>query len=64
VIPGHPNHFEVYPTKLESGIGHCTELCGLYHSRMLFRVKIVPAAQFKKWIAAQQTHQNSSGGVQ
>jgi cytochrome c oxidase subunit 2 len=63
VIPDHPNHFEVTPTTTYTGIGHCTELCGLYHSRMLFRVKIVPAAQFKQWIAAQQTQQNS-GGVQ
>jgi cytochrome c oxidase subunit 2 len=63
VIPDHPNHFEVTPTTTYTGIGRCTELCGLYHSRMLFRVKIVPAAQFKQWIAAQQTQQNS-GGVQ
>jgi len=39
VLPGHPNHFEVTPTAtLYSGpdtIGHCSELCGLYHSRML-----------------------------
>jgi cytochrome c oxidase subunit 2 len=63
VIPDHPNHFEVTPTTAYSGIGRCTELCGLYHSRMLFRVKVVPAAQFKRWIAAQQAHQNS-GGVQ
>jgi cytochrome c oxidase subunit II len=64
VIPDHPNHFEVTPTATYTGIGRCTELCGLYHSRMLFRVKIVPAAQFKQWIAAQQAQQNSSGGVQ
>jgi cytochrome c oxidase subunit II len=64
VIPDHPNHFEVTPTAAYSGIGRCTELCGLYHSRMLFRVKVVPAAQFRTWIAAQQALQNSSGGVQ
>jgi cytochrome c oxidase subunit 2 len=64
VIPDHPNHFEVTPTASYTGIGRCTELCGLYHSRMLFRVEIVSAAQFKKWIAAQQAQQNSSGGVQ
>jgi cytochrome c oxidase subunit II len=63
VIPDHPNHFEVTPTAAYSGIGRCTELCGLYHSRMLFRVKIVPAAQFRKWIASQQALQTASGGV-
>jgi cytochrome c oxidase subunit 2 len=64
VIPGHPNHFEVTPTRLDSGIGHCTELCGLYHSRMLFRYKIVTPAQFSQWIHAQQALQQRSGGAQ
>jgi len=68
VIPGHPNHFEVNPTgTLYSGpdtIGRCSELCGLYHSRMLFRIKIVTPAQFKAWITAQQKLQNASGGAQ
>ncbi len=68
VIPGHPNHFEVYPTgTLYSGpdtIGRCSELCGLYHSRMLFRFKIVTPAQFKAWVTAQQKLQNATGGAQ
>jgi len=68
VLPGHPNHFEVNPTgTLYSGpdtIGRCSELCGLYHSRMLFRIKIVTPAQFKAWITAQQKLQNASGGPQ
>jgi cytochrome c oxidase subunit 2 len=68
VLPDHPNHFEVTPTAtLYSGpdtIGHCSELCGLYHSRMLFRIKIVTPAQFKAWITVQQTLQNASGGAQ
>ncbi len=68
VIPGHPNHFQVTPTAtLYSGpdtIGRCSELCGLYHSRMLFRIKIVTPAQFKSWITAQQKLQNASGGAQ
>jgi cytochrome c oxidase subunit 2 len=68
VIPDHPNHFDVFPTAtLYSGpdtIGRCSELCGLYHSRMLFRIKIVTPAQFKAWITAQQQLQNASGGAQ
>ncbi|HTZ93966.1 MAG TPA: cytochrome c oxidase subunit II [Streptosporangiaceae bacterium] len=68
VLPGHPNHFQVYPTAtLYSGpdtIGRCSELCGLYHSRMLFRIKIVTPAQFKAWVTAQQKLQNASGGAQ
>jgi cytochrome c oxidase subunit II len=68
VVPGHPNHFQVYPTAtLYSGpdtIGRCSELCGLYHSRMLFRIKIVTPAQFTAWIKTQQKLQNASGGAQ
>jgi cytochrome c oxidase subunit 2 len=68
VVPGHPNHFQVYPTatlyKGPDTIGRCSELCGLYHSRMLFRIKIVTPAQFTAWITAQQKLQNASGGAQ
>jgi cytochrome c oxidase subunit II len=68
VLPDHPNHFEVYPTStLYSGpdtIGRCSELCGLYHSRMLFRIKIVTPAQFNAWVLAQQKLENASGGAQ
>jgi cytochrome c oxidase subunit II len=68
VIPGHPNHFQVNTTGTLYGgpdsIGRCSELCGLYHSRMLFRVRIVTPAQFKTWILAQQKLQNTTGGAQ
>jgi cytochrome c oxidase subunit 2 len=68
VLPDHPNHFQVTPTAtLYSGpdtIGRCSELCGLYHSRMLFRIKIVTPAQFQAWISSQQSLQNASGGAQ
>ena len=62
VIPGHPNHFQVTPTRAGTFVGHCTELCGLYHSRMLFIVKIVTPAQFSQWIHAQQAAQQKSAG--
>jgi cytochrome c oxidase subunit II len=64
VIPGHPNHFQVTPVKTGFFIGRCTELCGLYHSRMLFKVRIVAPAQFRTWIHTQQVLQAKSGGAQ
>lgn len=65
VIPGFANHFAVTPIKTGTFIGRCTELCGVYHSRMLFKVKIVTPAQFNQWIHRQQALQSSaSGGVQ
>ena len=62
VVPGHPNHFEVTPIRTGTFIGRCTELCGVYHSRMLFTVKIVTPAQFQRWISAQQQLQQKSAG--
>jgi cytochrome c oxidase subunit II len=71
VLPDHPNHFEVTPIKTGTFTGRCTELCGLYHSRMLFTLKIVTPQQFRQWISTQQaqqelqvTSQNASGGTQ
>jgi cytochrome c oxidase subunit II len=62
VIPGHPNHFEITATQTGTFTGHCSELCGLYHSRMLFTLKVVTPAQFQAWIAQQQTLQATSSG--
>lgn len=58
------SNFTVTPIRTGTFIGRCSELCGVYHSRMLFRVKIVTPAQFKQWIKTQQAQQTSAGGVQ
>ncbi|HEX4094069.1 MAG TPA: cytochrome c oxidase subunit II, partial [Trebonia sp.] len=62
VIPGHPNHFAITATKTGTFTGHCSELCGLYHSRMLFTLKIVPQAQYKTWVAHEQAIQKTAAG--
>ena len=62
VIPGHPNHFQITATQTGTFTGHCSELCGVYHSRMLFTLKIVTPAQFQQWIAQQQAIQNTASG--
>jgi cytochrome c oxidase subunit II len=62
VIPGHPNHFEITATQTGTFTGHCSELCGIYHSRMLFTLKIVTPAQFRQFIAAQQALQKTAAG--
>jgi cytochrome c oxidase subunit 2 len=64
VLPDHPNHFQVTPIKTGTFTGRCSELCGLYHSRMLFTLKIVTPQQFRQWITTQQALQNASGGAQ
>jgi cytochrome c oxidase subunit 2 len=51
VIPGKTNQFELTPTTLGTYPGRCAELCGVDHSRMLFQVKVVSAADYAQHIA-------------
>jgi len=46
VIPGKDNHFSFTPTRLGTYRGRCAELCGTYHSRMLFDVKVVSQSDY------------------
>lgn len=48
VIPGRHNYFDVTPTRLGDYDGKCAELCGTYHSAMLFKVHIVPVAEYNE----------------
>lgn len=41
VIPGRVNHYVITPTRTGVFKGRCYELCGVYHSRMLFTVHVV-----------------------
>lgn len=50
VIPGRANHFEVTPDTIGDFRGKCYELCGAYHSRMLFDVKVVSAEDFDAYL--------------
>ena len=51
-------------TQTGTFLGHCSELCGVYHSRMLFTVKVVTPQQFQADMAAEQAAQQSSGSAQ
>jgi cytochrome c oxidase subunit II len=59
VVPGRQNSFDMTPTKLGTFRGKCTELCGTYHSAMLFNVRVVSEEEYnaylKTLIAAGQT---------
>jgi len=50
VVPGRANRFEVRTEKAGTFEGRCAELCGIYHSRMLFRVKVVSDAEYQQWL--------------
>lgn len=59
VVPGRVNTFGVTPTKEGRFDGRCAELCGVYHSRMLFDVQIVSKAEFDKQMAALKDQGNT-----
>lgn len=55
--PGVTNTFDFTPTTTGVYTGQCTQYCGLYHSEMLFSVKVVSASQFQQWLSTQQASQ-------
>lgn len=52
-IPGRTNHtwFRA-PTTPGTFTGQCSQLCGVFHARMLSTVKVVTAAQFRSFLAS------------
>ncbi|MGL5912222.1 MAG: aa3-type cytochrome oxidase subunit II [Phycicoccus sp.] len=50
-LPGRVNRFQVVTTQEGEFNGLCAELCGAYHSQMLFNVKVVPRAEYEAHIA-------------
>lgn len=50
MVPGKVNTFQVTPTEIGTFQGKCAELCGAYHSQMLFQVKVVSEADYNKYI--------------
>jgi cytochrome c oxidase subunit 2 len=58
VIPGRKNHFSLTPTREGTFKGRCAELCGTYHSRMLFNVKVVSEDEYKSHLEQLQQQGN------
>lgn len=54
VIPGRVNHYSVTPTVEGDYAGKCYELCGTYHSRMLFNVHVVSQEEYDAYLEALQ----------
>jgi cytochrome c oxidase subunit II len=50
VVPGRVNHYEITPTRTGEFDGKCYELCGVYHSRMLFKVQVVSQADYEQYV--------------
>ena len=50
-LPGVVNHFDFTPVTLGTFDGRCATYCGLYHSEMLFSVKVVTPGAFATWLS-------------
>ena len=50
VVPGEHNSYQVTPISTGTFAGKCYELCGTYHSRMLFNVKVVSFADYQAYL--------------
>ena len=51
-LPGVLNRFTFRAVTTGTFDGQCTQLCGLYHSLMVFRVKVVTMSQYTAWLAS------------
>jgi cytochrome c oxidase subunit II len=56
-LPGVTNLFDFTPTAAGVFRGQCTQYCGLYHSEMLFNVRVTSSQTFTTWLAHEQTTQ-------
>ncbi|QZY28040.1 aa3-type cytochrome oxidase subunit II [Nocardioides coralli] len=60
VIPGRVNSYEVTPDTEGTFLGKCYELCGTYHSRMLFEVEVVSPEEFEEHLQELENQGNTS----
>lgn len=49
-IPGRTNYYEFVPEKEGTYAGRCAELCGEFHSQMLFEVRVVSEGEYEDQI--------------
>jgi len=59
VEPGRDNRFVVTARELGEFHAQCAELCGLDHSLMRFKLKVVSREDFDKWVSEQKPTQPS-----
>ncbi len=62
VIPGRLNQFEITDAEPGEYIGRCAELCGVDHTRMNFIVRVIPKAEFDKFLAERNTAATAASG--
>lgn len=65
MIPGQTNYMSFTPEKVGTFMGKCAELCGEYHSMMLFEVRVVEQAEYDAYVASlRQAGQIGRAGIE
>ncbi|HEU5223219.1 MAG TPA: cytochrome c oxidase subunit II [Candidatus Lumbricidophila sp.] len=59
MYPGKTNWMSFIPEREGTYVGKCAELCGEYHSLMLFKVKVVSKAEYQQYIASLKSAGNT-----
>jgi cytochrome c oxidase subunit 2 len=54
MLPGRSNYMYFVPEKIGTYAGKCAELCGEYHSLMLFQVEVVSQEDYDAYIEGQR----------
>ncbi len=62
-LPGVTNVFDLNVVRAGTYDGQCTQICGLYHSEMLFSVKAVNPPAFATWLAKEAGTGNAALGA-
>ena len=61
-IPGRTNDTWFQADKEGTYTGHCAELCGLEHARMLASVEVMSPAAFDAWLQQRRSEQEAGSG--
>ena len=60
--PGMVNTFTFHANKTGLYSAQCSQLCGLYHSLMWFRVKVVTDSQYTTWLKSKANAADAAAG--
>jgi cytochrome c oxidase subunit 2 len=61
-VPGITTNYRVTPNRAGSYPVVCAELCGIGHAYMRQEARVVPPAEFAKWLDGKRTRGAASGG--
>jgi cytochrome c oxidase subunit 2 len=63
-VPGLTTHVRLTPDRLGDYEVVCAELCGLGHSTMRQRVRVIPQSEFASWVAGRRALAQREAGLE